>query len=77
MKTINTITLISIIAILSACKKPKTIEQTYWKAPIPESYEYTMIYITQVVFDEKINSNTDSEIATFYGNDCRGCCKFS
>jgi hypothetical protein len=63
---------------LSACEKDveKNVKETGWKMPVVYNYEYTMTYITKVSFKKNvINKNTSTEVAAFYGNECRGWCK--
>jgi hypothetical protein len=64
---------------LFACKKEnieKNVKQTGWQAPVASDYEYNMSYATKVSFKKDvISQNTDTEVAAFCGNECRGWCK--
>ncbi|MDR1974092.1 MAG: hypothetical protein LBQ31_05395 [Bacteroidales bacterium] len=80
MKALKFIPILLMALALFSCEKGKNIEknvkQTGWKAPIAADYEYNMTYITKVSFKKDvINKNTNTEVAAFCGNECRGWCK--
>jgi hypothetical protein len=48
---------------------------TGWSAPPVNRYEYSMTYVAQVAFRGILSTDTNTEIAAFAGNECRGFAK--
>jgi hypothetical protein len=81
MKTLKFISVLLIITLaFVSCKKDgdveKNVKQTGWRMPVASDYECNSTYITKVSFKKGvIDKNTDTEVAAFCGNECRGWCK--
>jgi hypothetical protein len=48
------------------------VNQSGWVAPNPGDYEFSMTYVTQLQFGEKLSANGNSQLAAFCGDECRG-----